>query len=173
MQLCRIAIAHCYRDLFDIAWGVLSGEIQKSVASPTGAIPPLVPELLKQFSALFQKNTVPGDAANALVIEVVRAAMDQCAALLQADETQRDYVTSLVNILDTFGDIVFAEPQITKVSSARSLPRLDLLTSNVGYRRSSTEPYSSITDCSAVATAALSEASQGRSGLPVGVAQSS
>ncbi|KAI0711424.1 hypothetical protein C8Q76DRAFT_677774 [Earliella scabrosa] len=109
-----LSIVHCFPDLFDIAWGVLSGEIQKSVASPAGAIPPLVPELLKQFSALFQKDTVPGDAANALVIEVVRAAIDQCAALLQAEETQRDNVASLVNILDTFGDIVFAEPQITK-----------------------------------------------------------
>ena len=168
-----LAIAQCLPDLFDVAWGVLSGEIQKSVASPTGAIPPLVPELLKQFSALFQKDTVPGDAANALVIEVVRAAINQCAALLQAEETQRDHVTSLVNILDTFGDIVFAEAQITKVSSARLWPRLNLLTCCVGCRRSGAELHSSATGCSAVTTNALSEASQGRSGLPVGVAQSS
>ncbi|KAI0747035.1 hypothetical protein C8Q80DRAFT_1178930 [Daedaleopsis nitida] len=102
-------------DLFDAAWSVLAEDVQKAVA-PAGkdVIPDLVPELLKQLSSSMEKGTAPGDAGGALVLEVVKAALDQCSALLEADETEGRHVVSFVNILDTFGELVFADAQIGK-----------------------------------------------------------
>ncbi|RPD56966.1 hypothetical protein L226DRAFT_615267 [Lentinus tigrinus ALCF2SS1-7] len=98
-------------DLFDTAWGVIAEQVQSSTKD---VIPALVPEVLKHFTTTLEKGSAPGDAAAELVKAVIRAALDQCAALLDAEEPQADRVESLVGILDTFGDVVFSDADVAK-----------------------------------------------------------
>lgn len=108
-------VANRLTEFFDSVWEVFSQEVQTSITSDKDVTPALVPEILKQFSHVLGKGTVPGDAANALVIEVVKAALDKCATLLSAEETNQAQVTSLVNILNNFGELVFSNAQIAEV----------------------------------------------------------
>ena len=105
-------------DLFTAAWGVVSASIQNSLSNATEAassVSALVPELLQQFSASLEKGTAPGNAAHDLLLSVVRTTLDQCAALLQAEEVEDARVSSLVGILDKFGELVFSDEDLAKV----------------------------------------------------------
>ena len=100
-------------DLFEAGWRVVAGAIESSITSTTEAIPALLPELLQQFVASFEKGTVPAHAANDLLLLVVRTTLAQCATLLQAEEDAR--VVSLVSVLERFGELVFADQQMAEV----------------------------------------------------------
>ncbi|EJF63887.1 hypothetical protein DICSQDRAFT_145362 [Dichomitus squalens LYAD-421 SS1] len=101
-------------DLFEAGWRVVAGAIENSVKSAAEAVPALVPELLQQFVASLERGTAPADAANDLLLLVVRTTLEECAALLQADEAQDARVASLVGILERFGELVFADDQMAK-----------------------------------------------------------
>lgn len=112
-------------DLFETAWSVIVEQTQNSTKN---VIPALVPEVLKQSTTILEKGTAPGDAAADLVKTVVRTALDQCAALLDAEEPQSDRIESLVNILETFGDVVFSDAEVAKVRYLIVVPPCDGLT---------------------------------------------
>ncbi|KAI0360435.1 hypothetical protein OH77DRAFT_1418351 [Trametes cingulata] len=101
-------------DLFDTAWEVLAGAVQKSLTADGEAIPSLVPDILKQLTEQLEPGTPPGDLARDLVVQVVRSALDQCASLLQAEEPKQERVASLVGILDAFGEHIFADAEVAK-----------------------------------------------------------
>ncbi|KAI9062239.1 hypothetical protein FKP32DRAFT_1593812 [Trametes sanguinea] len=101
-------------DLFDVAWAVLADVVQKSVTNGQSATPTLVPEVLKQLSGELDQEGVPGQAARALVAQVLRDALDQCSAVIQAEDTKREQVESLIGILDAFGEHVFTDPEVCK-----------------------------------------------------------
>lgn len=104
-------------DLFTETWDVLAGAVQKSIAADGDATSALVPEVLQQLSEQLEPGTPPGDSARALVVQVVRSALDQCSALLEAEDGERERVVSLVGILDAFGEHVFTDPEVAKVTS--------------------------------------------------------
>ncbi|EIW55564.1 ubiquitin-protein ligase RKR1 [Trametes versicolor FP-101664 SS1] len=101
-------------DLFTETWDVLAGAVQKSIAADGDAISALVPEVLQQLSQQLEPGTPPGDSARALVVQVVRSALDQCSALLETEDGKRERVVSLVGILDAFGEHVFTDPEVAK-----------------------------------------------------------
>lgn len=109
--------------MFAAAWAVISSSIQSALSSTTEAVsvPTLVPELLQQLSASLEKETVPGNAAHDLLLSVVRTTLDQCAALLQAEEVEDARVSPLVGILEKFGELVFSDEELAKVH-APSIP---------------------------------------------------
>lgn len=104
-------------DLFDAAWRVISASILTSVSLTAEAVsvPALIPELLQQFSVSLEKGTAPGNAVNDLLLSVVKTTLDQCAALLQAEEVADARISSLVGILDKFGELVFRDEELAKV----------------------------------------------------------
>ncbi|KAI0371298.1 hypothetical protein BV20DRAFT_1035310 [Pilatotrama ljubarskyi] len=101
-------------DLFQTAWDVLADAIHKTLATEGVAIPPFVPGILEQLTEQLEQGSPPGHSARNLVVQVVRSALDQCAALLQAEETNQDRAASLVNILNAFGEHVFEDPQVAQ-----------------------------------------------------------
>lgn len=102
-------------DLFEAGWRVVARAIESSITSATEAIPALLPELLQQLVASFEKGTAPAHAANDLLLLVVRTTLAQCAALLQAEEREDARVTSFVGVLERFGELVFADQQMAEV----------------------------------------------------------
>ncbi|KAI0777188.1 hypothetical protein BD413DRAFT_171550 [Trametes elegans] len=100
-------------ELFEAAWAVLSDAVNESVVTGN-SIPSLVPDLLKQLTTQLKQGTRPGDAAHTLVGQVVRSAIDQCATLLQAEETKPELAASFIGILDAFGEHVFSDAEIAQ-----------------------------------------------------------
>ncbi len=92
--------------------------MQKSIAADGDANSALVPEVLQQLSEQLESGTPPGDSARALVVQVVRSALDQCSALLEAEDGKRERVVSLVGILDAFGEHVFTDPEVANVKAS-------------------------------------------------------
>ncbi|PIL27721.1 hypothetical protein GSI_10874 [Ganoderma sinense ZZ0214-1] len=103
-------------DLFSAAWGVISSSVQSALSSTTEivSVPAFVSELLQQFSVSLERGTAPGNAAHDLLLSVVRTTLDQCASLLQAEEVEDARVSSLVCILDKFGELVFSDEDLAK-----------------------------------------------------------
>ncbi|OBZ77520.1 E3 ubiquitin-protein ligase listerin [Grifola frondosa] len=99
--------------LFDAAWNVLATNIRSQVVTMEGNISTLVPTVLKAFSNQFEKDTVPAVASSALIREVVQSALEHCENILKSEEgTTPERVSSLVGILDTFGDFLFQSPEL-------------------------------------------------------------
>ncbi|CDO70174.1 hypothetical protein BN946_scf184774.g2 [Trametes cinnabarina] len=101
-------------ELFEVAWQILADAVQRMVVNRDDAVSTLMPEVLKQLSEELDPATAPGQAARNLVSQVMRNALDQCAVLLQTDEIINKHVESFIKILDTFGEHVFADAEVSK-----------------------------------------------------------
>lgn len=132
-------------ELFENTWDVLAGAVQKSIATD-GDTSALVPEVLQQLSEQLEPGTPPGDSARALVVQVVRSALDQCSALLEAEDGKRERVVALVGILDAFGEHVFTDPEVAQVTSTYTLYPQALLTILEASGRSCATPDASLAD---------------------------
>ncbi|KAI8986673.1 hypothetical protein BD414DRAFT_460911 [Trametes punicea] len=101
-------------DFFEYAWSVLAEAVEKSLLSEADVIPTIIPEFLTQLSERLDQGTVVREAADNLIAQVVKSALDQCAALLGAEEVKQERVAPLINILDAFGNRLFAEPEVAE-----------------------------------------------------------
>lgn len=144
---------------------MFAGAVQMSILVDGDAASALVPEVLQQLSEQLESGTPPRDLAHGLVVKVVRSALDQCSALLEAEDGDRERVVSLVGILDAFGEHVFTNPEVAKVTSTSAFYPQALLTIWEASGRPRATSDASIADNNTIAPPAVPQVSARRSCL--------
>lgn len=95
-------------------------------------MPSLVPALLKGFRTLSPKQSKLEQANAQLINDVVHAAILRFEEILSQDESStvdQARLVSLVAILNTFGDDIFADEGLASVSPSTRAPFESFLTS--------------------------------------------
>jgi E3 ubiquitin-protein ligase listerin len=111
-------------ELFNIAWDVLSSSIKTQVIASQNGVPALVPAVLRGFRASALPESKLKLSNDQLITDVVYSTMLRFEEILDQDEsTAVDQVrlTSLVTILDTFGDDIFTDKGLASVSIYHAL----------------------------------------------------
>ncbi len=109
-------------DLFNAAWNSLDSTIKAHLNKSGQVIPSLVPVMLKAFRISFPPGTHPASATDTLTTQVIHTAIAQFEQLLGSEEATAPDSTrleSLVTVLDTFGEELFEDKDLTSVSSLR------------------------------------------------------
>lgn len=86
-------------------------------------IPALVPAVLKGFRTSSPAGSKLAKANDQLITDVVYSTMLRFEEILDQDEStavDQTRLTSLVAILDTFGDDIFSDPGLASVSTMKS-----------------------------------------------------
>ncbi|GBE89079.1 hypothetical protein SCP_1500820 [Sparassis crispa] len=100
-------------ELFRAAWDVLSSGVKEQFKYNNTVISPLISVLLKVFLKQFQQGSLLEGATRVLTGDVLQAAVRQCDQMLNSiDAPSAERISSLVNVLDTFGERLFDDPEL-------------------------------------------------------------
>ncbi|GJE86513.1 hypothetical protein PsYK624_025930 [Phanerochaete sordida] len=106
------ALSEIDEGLFRTAWAVLSDVIKVQLITAQQGVPPLVPAALKVFRASAAAESALAQANDQLVNDVTGSTIRRFEEILDQDESvvvDEARLKSLVTILDTFGDDIFAD----------------------------------------------------------------
>ncbi|CAL1708694.1 unnamed protein product [Somion occarium] len=113
---------------FAAAWDKLAALIRAELKTPGPSIPSLVPSSLK----IFREELKAGPNVNGLINEIVHSAISQLEQVLEQDSktpAQPERLTSLIAILDTFGEELFQDSELAKAVDEAILQHISLILS--------------------------------------------
>lgn len=102
-----------------MAWEILSNAIKVQLITSQQGVPSLVPALLKGFRTHSPKQSKLEQANDRLINDVVYSSILRFEEILNEDTSSavdQSKLSSLVAILNAFGDDIFADNGLTSVS---------------------------------------------------------